>query len=155
MQDVQCQELKGILERQFAAHIQDYNIKVEYATQGSSTGKLNVPPMPAKMSGIPKPPQAGAPDIHLTKFDDRTIATIYLLTLTNNGKGYASSAFEADNLELRAFLEDAFIMCSHHAYEVAGWLRKNGFYPAEPATDTYLQALSRTYAKVNEPAPVH
>lgn len=155
MNQVQCPELKSILEKQFAAHIQDYNIKVEYAKNGSSTKKLTVPPMPPEMAGTPKPPQPGAPKINATQFDDRSIATIYLLTLKNNGKGYASSAFEADNLQLRAFLEEAFTMCSHHACEVAGWLRKNGYYPGEKASDTYLQALGQTYGPVLEMAPVH
>ncbi|UOF91200.1 spore coat protein [Fodinisporobacter ferrooxydans] len=152
---VKCQELKSILQKQFAAHIQDYNIKVDYAKQGNSSEKLNVPAMPAKMSGTPKPAQTGMPNIDSTQFDDRAIATIYLLTLKNNGKNYAAAAFEADNTQLRAFLEDAFTMCSHHAYEVAGWMRKNGYYPGEEATATYMQALGQTYDKVRQMAPVH
>lgn len=151
---VQCPELKSILEKQFAAHVQDYNIKVDFAKNGASNEKLKVPAMPAKMAGTPKPPQAGAPSPTSTQFDDRAIATIQLLTLKNNGKGYASSAFEADNLQLRAFLIDAFTMCTHHAYEVAGWLRKNGFYPGEQASASYLQALGATYDKVREMAAV-
>lgn len=151
---VQCPELKAILEKQLAAHVQDYNIKVDFAKNGDCTEKLKVPPMPAKMTGTPKAPQPGAPVMHATQFDDRTIAISYLLTLKNNGKGYASSAFEADNLQLRAFLEDAFTMCSHHAVEVSGWLRKNGYYPGEKAPDSYLTALGQTYDKVREMATV-
>ncbi|QSO48628.1 spore coat protein [Alicyclobacillus mengziensis] len=155
LKDVRDPELKTILEKQLSAHVQDYNIKVEFAKNGASSGKLKVPAMPQKATFTPKAPQAGAPNINDAQFDDRAIATIYLLTLKNNGKGYASSAFETDNLQLRAFLEDAFTMCSHHAFEVAGWLRKNGYYPGEPATNTYLQALGQTYDKVPEMAQVH
>ena len=155
MKEVQDPELKSILERQFSTHVQDYNIKVEFAKTGASSEKLTVPPMPQKTSFTPKAPQAGAPNVNIAKFDDRAIATIYLLTLKNNGKGYASSAFETDDVQLRAFLEDAFTMCSHHAFDVAGWLRKNGYYPGEQATNTYLQALGQTYNKVPELAHVH
>lgn len=151
---VQCPELKSILERQLAAHIQDYNMKVDYAKNGQTSEKLNVPAMPTPSSGTPKPPQAGQPNLQGAKFDDRAIAISYLLTLKSNGKNYASSAFEADDTKLRAFLEDAFTMCSHHAYEVAGWLRKNGYYPGEAATNTYLQALGQSYEKAPVPATV-
>jgi spore coat protein CotF len=154
LNQVQCPELKSILERQISAHIQDYNMKVDYAKNGMSSDKLNVPAMPSPFSGTPKPPQPGAPSLEGTKFDDRAIAISYLLTLKSNGTGYASSAFEADNPQLRAFLEDAFTMCSHHAYEVAGWLRKNGYYPGEPATTTYLQALGQSYDKARQVATV-
>jgi len=154
LNQVQCTELKSIMERQLPAHIQDYNMKVDYAKHGMSSDKLNVPTMPTPAVGTPKPPQSGAPSLEGKKFDDRAIATSYLLTLKSNGQNYASSAFEADDPKLRAFLVDAFTMCCHHAYEVAGWLRKNGYYPGEPATSTYLQALGQTYEQVHQMARV-
>lgn len=154
LHQVQDPELKSMIQRQFAAHVQDYNMKVEYAKTGACSETLNVPAMPTKAAGTPKPAQAGAPDPNAMQFDDRSIGIAYLLTLKNNGKGYASAAFEADNLQLRLFLEDAFTMCSHHAAEVAQWLRKNGYYPGEPATSTYLTALGNTYDTAKQLATV-
>lgn len=147
-------ELKSILQKQLNGHIQDYNVKVEWAQAGSSSQKLNVPTMPPKMSGTPKPPQQVEPNPNGTSFDDRGIATAYLLGLKAQGKSYASAAFEADEPQLRQFLEDAFTMCSHHAFEVAGWMRKNGFYPGAEASSAYLQDLSQTYAAVRQPVGV-
>lgn len=148
-------ELKTILQKQLAAHIQDYNIKVQWAKSGSSSEKLNVPTMPAKTSGGNPAPQSVTPNPNGTSFDDRGIATAYLLGLKANGKSYAAAAFEADDPQLRQFLEDAFTMCSHHAFEVAGWMSKKGYYPGEQATNSYLQALSQTYEQVLQPAGVH
>jgi len=148
-------ELKGILQKQLDAHIQDYNIKVEWAEAGSSSQKLRVPAMPSKMSGTPKPPQQVEPNPNSKAFDDRGIATAYLRGLKANGKSYAAAAFEADEPQLRQFLEDAFTMCSHHAFEVAGWMRKNGFYPGVEASKSYMQDLAQTYAPVRQPVGMH
>ena len=148
-------ELKGILQKHQDVHIQDYNMKVEWARSGSCNKKLNVPPMPAKSTGTQKPPQAVTPNPNATAFDDRGIATAYLVSLKANGKSYALATFEADEPQLRQFLEDAFTMCSHHAFEVAGWMSKNGYYPGEQATSTYLKALNQTYDPVPQMAGVH
>ena len=150
LHQVKDPELKSLLEKQLDAHIQDYNVKVQWAKQGSSNEKLNVPAVPTKSAGTPKPPTAVSPNPNGTTHDDRGIATAYLLGLKANGKEYASASFEADDIQLREFLIDAFTMSNRHAYEIAGWMRKNGYYPGEAASSTYLDALAHTY----DPAPV-
>lgn len=47
------------------------------------------------------------------------IATAYLLTLKRAGREYAWTAMEATSHDIRQFLEDAFTMASHHAYDIA------------------------------------
>lgn len=148
-------ELKGILQKQLDAHIQDYNIKVQWAESGNSAQKLNVPAMPAKMSGTPPQPQEVEPNPAGTAFDDRGIATAYLLGLKAAGRNYAWASFEADDPQLRQFLEDAFTLASHHAFEVAGWMSKHGFYPGSEAPRNYLQDLAHTYAPVRQPVSMH
>jgi spore coat protein CotF len=148
-------ELKSLLQQQLNAHIQDYNIKVEWAKNGSSSQQLNVPPTPSKTAGTPKQPSAVTPNPNGTAHDDRGIATAYLLGLKANGKEYASASFEADDIQLREFLMDAFTMCNRHAFELAGWMRKNGYYPGEQASNTYLAALSQTYDAVPVSAGLH
>lgn len=145
------QELKKILQNQLEGHIQDYNIKVQWVESGSSSEKLTVPAMPAKTSGGTPTPQAVTPNPNGTTFDDRAIATSYLISLKSAGKNYASAAFEADDPNLRQFLEDAFTMSSHHAFEVANWMAKKGYYPGEQASNSYLQALKQTYNPVLQP----
>jgi spore coat protein CotF len=153
---VKCQELKGILQKHMAAHIQDYNMKVEWATQGLSTQKLQVPPMPAKTNGgTHKLPQAVTPNPNMTAFDDRAIATSYLLTLKRAGRDYAWASFECSDPQLRQFLEDAYTMCSRHAFEVGEYMTKRGWYPAEPASPTLLQRIQQTYEPVREPVGAH
>lgn len=155
LNQVKDMELKNLLQKQLDAHIQDYNIKVQWAKQGSSGEKLNVPAVPTKTAGTPKPPSAVTPNPNGMALDDRGIATAYLLGLKSNGKQYAAASFEADDIQLREFLMDAFTMCNRHAFEIAGWLRKNGYYPGEEASSTYLQALAQTYDAVPVPAGVH
>ncbi len=148
-------ELKGLLQKQLDAHIQDYNMKVQWAKNGTCAEKLNVPAVPTKMSGTPQPPSAVSPNPNGTTMDDRGIATAHLLGLKSNGKEYASSSFEADDIQLREFLMDAFTMCNRHAFEIAGWMRKHGYYPGEEASTTYLRDLSQTYDPAPVPAGVH
>jgi spore coat protein CotF len=148
-------ELRGIIHKHMAAHIQDYNMKVEWANKQSCVQKLEVPPMPAKtVDGQNKTPSAVVPNPSATSLDDRAIATSYLLTLKRAGRDYAWSAMEATDPQLRTFLEDAFLMCCRHAYEVWQWLAKKGYYPIEQASATYLQKLSQTYQPVQQMAVV-
>lgn len=154
----QCQDaqLKSIIQKHMAAHIQDYNMKVEWATKDSSRQQLNVPTMPAKVPGaLGQQPRGATPDPNTTAFDDRAIATSYLLTLKRSGRDYAWAAFECNDPQLRAFLEDAFTMCSHHAFEVSQFMMEKGWYPSEQAPSAYLQKLGQTYQPVREMAGVH
>ncbi|MBX5436950.1 MAG: spore coat protein [Alicyclobacillaceae bacterium] len=146
-------ELRSILEKHMAAHIQDYNMKCEWVGGGSQQ-KLSVPQMPAQQGGTAAAPLAVAPNPNATAFDERAIATSYLLTLKRAGREYAWAAFEMSNPQLRTFLEDAFLMCCRHAYEVAQWLTRMGYYPTEQAPSTYTQKLSQTYQPVREMATV-
>ncbi|MCL6547924.1 MAG: spore coat protein [Alicyclobacillus sp.] len=147
-------ELKSILQKHMAAHIQDYNMKCEWVNGGSQQ-KLSVPAMPTQAAGtVPPNPQAVTPNPEATAFDDRAIATSYLLTLKRSGRDYAWAAFEMSNPQLRTFLEDAFLMCCRHAYEVGQWMMKKGYYPTEPASSTYTQKLAQTYQPVREMAAV-
>lgn len=82
--------------------------------------------------------------------DDREIATAYLLTLKRAGREYAWSAMEASNPELRTFLEDAFRMSSHHAYDVWQWMVKKGYYPLEAAPAETMGVLGSMYGIVQQ-----
>ncbi len=146
---VQCKELKSILKKHMEAHIQDYNMKVEWASNGRSNQTLQVPPMPETqltlntLTTLPCTPNPSA-----SSLDDRAIATSYLLTLKRAGREYAWSAFETTDSNLRQFLEDAFTMCSRHALEVGHYMVKNGYYPIDDASNLYLQKLAATYQPV-------
>lgn len=61
---------------------------------------------------------------------------------------------EAANPGLRTFLEDAFRMCSRHAFEVWQWMVKRGCYPLAPAAQDAQDAVGRMYQYVKEPAAV-
>ncbi|MFD0714137.1 spore coat protein [Paenibacillus sp. GCM10027626] len=155
---VQDSELKAILQRHFPLHIQDYNIKAEYLGKAEgANSKLMVPDLqPALQSFIqaPVPPVSVTPRTTVPQFNDREIATAYLLTLKRAGREYAWAAMEMSNPEIRSFLEDAFRMSSHHAYDVWQWMVKKGFYPLEAAPQTTLNTLGRFYEIVQEPVAI-
>ncbi|WP_067932581.1 spore coat protein [Alicyclobacillus kakegawensis] len=149
-------QLKQMLEKHMDAHIRDYNMKVEWATKQQCKQTLSVPAMPAKMTQAQPPtPQPVTPKPDASNLDDRAIATSYLLTLKRAGREYAWAAFEASDPQLRQFLEDAFRMNSRHALEVSQWMTQKGYYPTEPASNTYLLQLAKIYQPVQEMAGVH
>jgi spore coat protein CotF len=91
------------------------------------------------------------PRTDVTQFNDREIATSYLLTLKRAGREYAWAAMEASNPGVRAFLEDAFTMASHHAYEIWQWMVKKGYYALQPASQQELNTIGNMYNTVQEP----
>jgi Spore coat protein len=146
-------ELKDMIVRHYSVHVQDYNMKVEYASQMFSRDQLNVPAL--AMHPVMEQPAAQypglQPKVQLQQLDDRAIATSYLLTLKRAGREYAWSAMECSTPQLRAFLEDAFRMCSHQAYEVWAYMARKGLYPVQYATTAAIQAMQQIY----QPVPQH
>jgi spore coat protein CotF len=57
---------------------------------------------------------------------------------------------EASNPEIRLFLEDAFRMSSHHAYDIWQWMVKKGYYPLEAAPAEALGTLGSIYKTVDQ-----
>lgn len=151
------QELKTMIQNHFAAHIQDYNMKVEFLSKANgSHQKLNVPKLTGNLEDYTKSPANSYPPItpktDVQQMDDREIATAYLLTLKRAGREYAWSAMEASNPTLREFLKDAFTMSCNHAYEAWQWMVKKGYYPLEPASQNEISTIASIYGEVHEPA---
>ncbi|SHE14228.1 Spore coat protein [Chlamydia abortus] len=158
LNQVQDAELKGILQQHFPVHIQDYNMKVEYLSNAEGAkSKLQLPdlrPVLQSFTQSPAAPVPVTPRTSVQQFNDREIATAYLLTLKRSGREYAWAAMEMSNPQIRSFLEDAFRMCSRHAYDVWQWMVKKGFYPLEPAAPTTQTTLGGLYKPVQEPVAV-
>ncbi|MCP3775794.1 spore coat protein [Paenibacillus sp. MZ04-78.2] len=154
-------ELRDMIARQYPAHIQDYNMKVEFAKQATgSADKLNVPELQQIQGNVPNFQQqypAVQPQVKLSQLDDRSIATSYLLTLKRAGREYAWAAFECSTPQLRLFLEDAFKMCSHQAFEVWNYMARKGWYPVAIAQRNVMQAMGQTFQPVpyQQPAAVY
>lgn len=144
-------ELRSMILRHYSAHVQDYNMKVEFVTQqAGSRDTLNVPSI-AGQSFSPAPGhqyQPIQPQIKLSYLDDRAIATSYLLTLKRSGREYAWAAFETTTPPLRIFLEDAFRMCSHQAYEVWQYMVRKGWYAVSMAPAETVSTLGQVYQQV-------
>ena len=155
---VQDSELKSIIQKQYDAHIQDYNMKVEYLSKPEGTTmKLQVPDLCASLqsytqSGVAPVPVTPRTDV--TEFNDREMATAYLLTLKRAGREYAWAAMEASNPGIRTFLEDAFRMASHHAYEVWQWMVKKGYYALQPASQEVMNTVGGMYHTVSKPMAI-
>lgn len=158
MEIAQDQELKSLIQQHFDTHIQDYNIKVEYVKNPDGTRtKLQVPPLnhnTAFYNQAPQSPEPIVPRTSVPKFNDREIATAYLLTLKRAGREYAWAAMEATHPDMRQFLEDAFTMASHHAYDIWQWMAKKGYYPLQQAPQNALQMIGGMYNTVENPQRV-
>ncbi|BCJ86524.1 spore coat protein [Effusibacillus dendaii] len=95
------------------------------------------------------------PEVRLNRLDDRAIATSYLLTLKRSGRDYAWAAFETTVPRLRGFLEDAFRMCSHQAYEVWQYMARKGYYPVVYAPQQTMTTLGHIYQQVPYQQPMN
>lgn len=149
LEQAQDQELKNMIASHFAVHVQDYNMKVEYVSKSMSRDQLNVPSLnlnPMMPEGTHVQPIQ--PQVKLTKLDDRSIATSYLLTLKRAGREYAWAAFETSTPQLRSFLEDAFRMCSHQSFEVWQYMARKGWYPVAQAPSSTMNLLQQTFHPV-------
>jgi spore coat protein CotF len=157
VEQAQDPELRNMISSHFSVHIQDYNMKVEYVSQSISRDQLNIPQLNlnASMTGGPQNTQPIQPAVTITRLDDRAIATSYLLTLKRAGREYAWSAFETSTPQLRAFLEDAFRMCSHQSFEVWQYMARKGWYPVIQAPSSTVQTLQQTYQQVPYQQPIN
>ena len=145
-------QLKSLLQKHFPLHIQDYNIKVDLLSKaGVSTQHLPVPKMnqvSINEHQLTNRYQPVTPRTNVHQFEDREIATAYLLNLKRAGREYAWSAMESSNPEIRSFLENAFQMSSHHAFEVWHYMAQKGYYPVQPAQQSSLNMYGQTYQHV-------
>lgn len=142
-----------MIDTHFPAHVQDYNMKVEYVKNAAGANqKLNIPNLNVVLKDFTKSPVNELPSItpgtSLQKLNDREIATAYLLTLKRAGREYAWSAMEASNPEIRQFLKDAFTMSCNHAYDVWQWMVKKGYYPLSPAPENEINVIASIYNEV-------
>lgn len=148
-------ELKKIVERHFPLHVRDYNMKVEFLNE--ATGAKTELPLLKENGTLGEfttsafnqyPPVL--PRISVQNFDDREMATAYLLTLKRAGREYAWAAMEMANPEIRSFCQTAFMMSCSHAYDVWQYMVQKGFYPLEPANPAAIQKVGAMYRVVPE-----
>lgn len=138
LQHVQDPELKALIETHLPYHIRDYDMKVEYLSkaQGAQT-KLPTPEINRTLQSYTQSPSASyvpvTPRTSVQEFNDREMATAYLLTLKRAGREYAWAAMEMSHPDIRAFCQTAFLMSCNHAYDVWQWMVKKGYYPLEAA----------------------
>ncbi|MFD1426745.1 spore coat protein [Kroppenstedtia sanguinis] len=149
--------LREMIQRHFPYHIRDYNIKTEYLKNAQGpTKEFPVPDLNPVLQSFTQSPTAVQPVMPRTQvpqFNDREIATAYLLTLKRAGREYAWAAMEMSHPELRSFLEDAFRMSCRHAYDVWKWMVQKGYYPLEPASQSAQTTMAGMYQEVPESNP--
>lgn len=147
---VQDEELKGILNTQYPVHVQDYNLKVEFVKNvETATGKLNVPEINTSIfTKDIKETQSAIPvtvNTNVQTLNDREIALSYFLTLKRAGKEYAIASMETTNLKLRQFLKDAYTMSCNHSYEIYEWMAKHQYYPIVVADGAQTGDIASIY----------
>lgn len=152
LDQVKDTQLRSLLQKHFPYHVQDYNRKVEYLSRsgGAKTG-LPIPEMTKVIESQGNIDlQPTTPRTSLSQLDDREIATAYWMTLKRAGREYAWAAMEASNPEIRTFLEHAFIMSSHHAYDIWQWMVSKGYYPLEAAPSQTMGTFGNMYRAIPE-----
>jgi spore coat protein CotF len=153
MEQAQDPQLKSMLQSHFPFHVRDYNMKVQYLSQmNGATGQLPVPDMNHTLQSYTQSPINNYPTMvprtNLQMFNDREIATAYLLNLKRAGREYAWATMETANPEIRSFLEDAFRLSSHHAFEVWQWMVQKGYYPLESVPAPTLNTFGHFYQQI-------
>ena len=151
---IQDPELLEIVNRHFPMHIRDYNMKVEFLNQAKGATKelplikdeQRIPAFPTEYPTAP-PVQ---PRTLVDNFNDREMATSYLLTLKRAGREYAWTAMEIGNPEIRSFCQTAFMMSCSHAYDIWKYMVQKGYYPAEMASDAQINKIASMYLLVPE-----
>ncbi|MGM9926769.1 MAG: spore coat protein [Bacillus sp. (in: firmicutes)] len=151
---IQDPEILEIVNRHFPMHIRDYNMKVEFLNQAKGATKelplikdeQRIPEFPTEYPTAP-PVQ---PRTLVDNFNDREMATSYLLTLKRAGREYAWTAMEIGNPEIRSFCQTAFMMSCSHAYDIWQYMVQKGYYPAEMASDAQINKIASMYLLVPE-----
>jgi spore coat protein CotF len=154
-QHIQDQELKSIVEQHFPYHVRDYNKKVEYLSNAKgSQAPFPVPDINQTLQSYTTSPANTYPPVTprttVQDFNDREMATAYLLTLKRAGREYAWATMEMSNPEIRQFLQDAFVMSSNHAYDMWQWMVKHGYYPLEAADQSMISKMGDVYGVLTE-----
>lgn len=158
LEHVQDPEFKDILERHFPLHVRDYNMKVEFMQKAEGAVKeLPVLIENGRIGDFTQStfPQYASiqPRTMVDNFNDREMATAYLLTLKRAGREYAWLAMEAANPEVRSFLQTAFMMSCSHAYDVWQYMVNKGYYPLEAADPALISKIGAMYQVIPEDIP--
>lgn len=152
LQQAQDPALRSMIEQHFPFHVADYNKKVALLQQNGVQVPFQAAPLSASLanpSTLPVPPApAVIPRTDAAQLNDREICIGYLLTLKRAGREYAWAAMETANAEIRSFLEQAFMMSSHHAYDVWQYMVQHGWYPVHPADQVGQQLIAGAYNPV-------
>lgn len=153
-------ELKGLLQKHFPLHVQDYNLKVEFV-QSQTTPDITKF-QPAKINPVLEsytqapvsefPP--ATPRTEVQQHTDREIATAYLINQKSSAKNYGNASVECANPDLRTFLENAFLNSNHHAYDIWQYMTKKGYYPLMAAPDQAIQTVASIYQPVEQPSQI-
>ncbi|HLO03860.1 MAG TPA: spore coat protein [Symbiobacteriaceae bacterium] len=152
LQQAQEPALRSLIEQHLPFHVADYNKKVSLLQQNGMQIPFSASPLRATLAdptALPVPPApAVTPRTDAQLLDDREICLSYLLTLKRAGREYAWAAMEMANAEIRTFLEQAFMLSSHQAYDVWQYMVQHGWYPVHPADQAGQELIAGAYNPV-------
>lgn len=149
-------ELKGLFQKHYPLHVQDYNLKVEFVQSNTTPDISKFKPAELKpvLDSFTQAPvsqfPSAMPRTQAGQKSDREIATAYLLNQKGSAKNYAAAVIECANPDLRTFLENAFLNSSRHAYEMWQYMTKNGYYPLMAAPQNATQTIASIYQPVQQ-----
>lgn len=146
---IQCQQLLGIVERQYTFLVDEYNITVE----AFKTGR---PPSHATKTYMmeidhqfqygtePKPPTT--PIQSTSELNDEIISGFLLGNVKNAATGKVTAALETCNPVLRRVLADSIPNCIEMAYELSIYQNKHRYYEVPQLKQYDMQNLLNSFA---------
>jgi spore coat protein CotF len=145
--------LKQILNRQLDFLANEYNNMVNTLhTQGRSQAV----PYRAQKTAAPKyglrQPAPAAPNVSVTQFDDRDVASCMLSSAKCSAAMRMHAALECSDPQLRSMLLQAAQNSAEMAYEIWSFMNQKGYYQVPTMMENTTQTMLNVYQPGNENA---
>ncbi|UOQ48594.1 spore coat protein [Gracilibacillus caseinilyticus] len=149
-QNIQCQELKGILQRQTSFMLQMYNTIVDTFQSGQDP---QVPTQQYKMQqsnevtyGV-KAGQPKQPKMAVNQLTDECYSSFMLGQIKAASSGFTTAAAEMNHPVLRRILADSIPNLIEMSYELFLYQNKNGYYQIPQLKEQDMNIMVQAYAK--------
>lgn len=150
-QYVQCQELLGILDRQYQALLDSYNITVESFSTGQPPTHAIVPYKMQQSSQVVfglQPTQPKKPNLSLADVKDKGISGHMLGLIKSTGSTIVMSAMEVTNPVVRAVLTECVPNYIEMAYEIFLYQNKHRYYQVPQLAQSDMQQMLTTFVTI-------
>ena len=146
---IQCQQLLGIVNRQYAFMVDEHNIAVEAFKTGkppSHPTKTYMMEMDHQFQYGTEPKAPTKPIQSTNELNDEVISGFLLGNAKNAATGKVTAALETCNPVLRRVLADSIPNCIEMAYELSIYQNKHQYYEVPQLKQYDMQNLLNSFA---------